>query len=479
VATTDPTADGVATGDVRPQRLQRGALGLTDITASTMANIGPAMSFFFGFALIAQTAGVASPLTIVAAAVAVALLGNTLAEFSKSIPSTGSFITFVGKAFGPVAAIATTIVVSLGYIIAISAVVAISGGWTSTIIAHYFGVHIAWQWFTAVLTLFAFALVVKGVGVSTKWAGALFFFEMGLLLLVSVWVLISHHDRLSLAPFEPSRLSGGWQGLGLGFPLAVFLFIGWENSAALAEETADPRRAVPRAIYLSIAAMAVSYVLFAYVTVVGFHYDTAALAKADVPFVSVTSDVLGGGVILAYLAGFTSIVGSLISAANSQSRMIFNAAREGMLPRAVASVTPNSRTPWVSFVVYLVIALGLAFGWGWSMDPVEYFGDSATLGSILVTVTWIAANLALPVHYWRHHRDGFSALRHVVLPLLGVAALAFPLYQLVKPGQPAPFDTFPVISAIVLVVSLVYAFVLNARDRTLGDRVGSIIADVD
>src|SRR5437763_2925374 len=130
------------------ERLNRGILGLADITASTMANIGPAMSFFFGFALLAATAGVASPLTIVAAVIAIILLGNTLAEFSRSIPSTGSFITFIGKAFGPVAALTAAIVVSAGYIIAVSSVVGISGGWTSIIIEHYFHVHIAWQLFT-------------------------------------------------------------------------------------------------------------------------------------------------------------------------------------------------------------------------------------------------------------------------------------------------------------------------------------------
>ncbi|MCQ4081410.1 APC family permease [Streptomyces sp. RB6PN25] len=475
---TTPRTDGNAPA-AGPERLHRGALGLADITASTMANIGPAMSFFFGFALIAQTAGVAAPLTILAATVVVALLGNTLAEFSRSIPSTGSFITFIGKTFGPVAAITTTIVVSLGYIIAVSSVVAISGGWTSVIIAHYFHVHIAWQWFTAVLTAGAFVLMVKGVSVSTKWAGALFAFEMGLLLLVSVWVLIKHGGHLTAAPFEPGHLAGGIKGLGLGFPLAVYLFVGWENSAALAEETNNPRAAVPKAIYLSVAAMAVSYLLFSYVTVVGFGYDTAKLGASKVPFVDVAQGVLGGGAVLAYLAGFTSIVGSLISAANSQSRLIFNSGREGLLPSAVARVTPNTRTPWASFVVYLVIALALAFGWGWNIDPVTFFGDSATLGTILIVVTWLVANLALPVYYRRNHRDLFSPLRHLVLPLCGVVAIGYPLYQLVKPGQPAPFNSFPLISAAVIVVAVVYALILNARDRTLGERVGSIVADLD
>src|SRR5260370_4958756 len=79
------------------ERLHRGALGLIDISASTMANIGPAYSFFFGFGFLVFTAGVASPLTIVAAIVAIALLGNTLAQFSRAHPSTGGVISFVGQ----------------------------------------------------------------------------------------------------------------------------------------------------------------------------------------------------------------------------------------------------------------------------------------------------------------------------------------------------------------------------------------------
>src|SRR5581483_12411829 len=115
-----PTVKERTSTSIQVPRLERGALKLVDIATSTMANIAPAMSFFFSSALIAATAGVASPLTIIVAAIAIALLGNTLAEFSRSIPSTGSFITFIGKTFGPVMAVTTTIAVSIGYILAMA-----------------------------------------------------------------------------------------------------------------------------------------------------------------------------------------------------------------------------------------------------------------------------------------------------------------------------------------------------------------------
>src|SRR3974377_295399 len=109
-------------------RLHRGALGLVDISASTMANIGPAYSFYFGVAGIVSAAGIASPLVIVVAIVAIALLGNTLSQFSRAQPSTGGFITFIGKTFGGTTAVTTALGAGAGYIIAIAGVLVIFGG---------------------------------------------------------------------------------------------------------------------------------------------------------------------------------------------------------------------------------------------------------------------------------------------------------------------------------------------------------------
>jgi len=83
------------------------------------------------------------------------------------------------------------------------------------------------------------------------------------------------------------------------------------------------------------------------------------------------------------------------------------------------------------------------------------------------------------VYFRRFHPDQFSPLTHLVLPLLGAAAIGYPLYQLVKPGQPAPFDRYPYIALGVLVVALLYAAYVYRRDPSLGERVGSVVADAE
>jgi amino acid transporter len=202
-----------------------------------------------------------------------------------------------------------------------------------------------------------------------------------------------------------------------------------------------------------------------------------ALSAAEVPFIDAAQSIAGVLALLAYIAGFTSTVGAMIAGSNSQSRLIFNAAREGLLPSWLARVHSQRRTPWASFIVFFGIGLGIVYLFGWSVDPVTFFGEIATLGTILIALTYLVSNIALPVYYWRHHRDQFSAIKHVVLPILGVLAIGFPLWGLIQPGQEAPFNIFPWISLGIIVLAVIYAFILSRRDPTLGDRVGSIVAD--
>jgi amino acid transporter len=473
-------------GPESADRLNRGALGLVDISASTMANIGPAYSFYFGFGFLVFTAGIAAPLTIIVAGIAIALLGNTLAEFSRARPSTGGFISFVGKTFGGTSAVTTALLCGAGYIIAISSVLAVCGGFLSIVLEYYFKWNVPWGILSVILTAGAMVMMIRGVSVSTKLAGAFFGFEMLVLVVVSVVVIIQNAGHLSFTPFEPSHLTDGFTGLAKGFPLAIYLFIGWENSAALAEETNNPRRNVPRAIFLSVALMAVGYVLFAYATVTGFGYSAAKVDAATIPFITVAHGALAAFTVFAFFAGMTSTLGVLISAVNSQCRLIFNAGREGLLPSWLGKVHPTRRTPVNAICTFVGIAAAIIVVWALlhvigghsgSMDPINFFVESSTLGTILILVVYFLSNLALPFYYRRFLPDRFNAVKHVILPVLGMLAIAVPVYYLSKPGQSAPYDWFPYAALAIVIVSVIYAFILNSRDPGLGDRVGSIIAD--
>jgi amino acid transporter len=469
-----------------PERLNRGALSLIDISASTMANIGPAYSFFFSFAFIVVTAGIAAPLTIIAAGIAIALLANTLAQFSKVQPSTGGFITFVGKTFGGTSAVTTALLCGAGYIIAISSVLVVSGGFLSIMLQYYLGWNVPWIVFSILLTAGAMVMMFRGVGVSTKLAGFFFGFEMLILVIVAVVTLIKNGGHLSVAPFEPHHITNGFSGLAAGFPLAIYLFIGWENSAALAEETNNPRRNVPRAVFMSVGLMTVTYLLLAYSTVSGFHDNGTALASAPIPFITVAHGSLAALAFFAYLAGMTSTLGVLISAVNSQCRLIFNAGREGLLPRWIGKVHPTRLTPVNAIITFIAIASVIIAGWALghliggstgSLSALNFFAESGTMGTILVLVVYFLANLALPFYYRKYRPSEFNVIKHLILPVLGMAAIAVPVYYLCKPGQSNPYDWFPYAALVIVVLAVIYAVILVRRDPGLGERVGSIVAD--
>ena len=129
-------------------RLNRGALGLVDISASTMANIGPAYSFYFGFGFLVFTAGVAAPLTIVVVRSSRSRCSATRWPSSpgccrRRAGSSRSWASRSDRAAGGHGA-----AVRVGYMIAVSSVLAVSGGFLSITVEKYFDWNVPWGIFS-------------------------------------------------------------------------------------------------------------------------------------------------------------------------------------------------------------------------------------------------------------------------------------------------------------------------------------------
>ena len=363
----------------------------------------------------------------------------------------------------------------------------ISGGFLSIMLQYYFNVSIPWIIFSAIFTAGAMFMMFRGVAVSTKLAGFFFAFEMMVLLVVSIAVLIKNGGHLSSVPFEPSHITNDFSGLALAFPLAIYLFIGWENSAALAEETNNPRRNVPRAVFLSIALMAV------HVPAAGLRHGHRLPLQRDgahgppIPFIS-RRPQRGGLAGLHRLPGRADLHpgrahrrGELPVPADLQRRPRGPAAA---LDRPGPPGPPDAGqrhhrlrrhrrrpSPWSGRS-----ATGSA-GTGNSLSALNFFFESSTMGTILILFVYLAANVALPFYYRKYRPAEFNVIKHVVLPVLGMVVVAVPIYYLFKPPQPQPYDWFPWVAVGLIVVSILYSIWLVRRDPGLGDRVGSIIAD--
>src|ERR1700722_4472329 len=231
--------------------------------------------------------------------------------------------------------------------------------------------------------------------------------------------------------------------------------------------------------------MAFTYLLVAYATVSGFGYNATALANAGIPFINVAHSVANWLTFIAYLAGLTSTLGVLIAAVNSQCRLIFNAGREGLLPRWIGYVHPVRRTPVNAIITFVGFASGLTLVWAlghWigghsnSLSALKFFFESSTMGTIFILGVYFLANRALPFYYRKYRPAEFNIIKHIVLPVLGMVAIGVPVYYLVKPGQSQPYNWFPYAALGVVIVSVLYSMWLVRRDPGLGDRGGSLIA---
>jgi amino acid transporter len=468
------------------EHLKAGQLGTADVTASTVANIGPGIDFYFAFGVIAVTAGVAAPLTILAAGVAVVFLAFTVAEFTRAEPSAGSFITYVETSLGARAGVVAALLVAVGFTVAIAGVFTMSGGMVAMTVAHYTSWRLPWEPLTLVLTGSAIWLTARGVRLSTTAVGLAVLVQVAIMLVVCVIVLVDQRAHLSSVPFSWSHLSGGLAGLSAGFPLALYMFIGWENGPALAEECRNPRRSVPRALYLSIAIGTALFVFFAYATVTGFNYDVSSIGRSSVPFLSVADHHLGGAAVLAWLAGIVSVLATLVSAANSQARMLFDGGRSGLLPARLGHLRRACDTPMNALLVMAGGGLGIVGVW-WALhilgvdsgstNPVGLYAECSTMGTIVILFVYLLTTVSLPVFMWRRHRQTFSALRHVAVPVLGAATLIVPFVELCKPGQPAPYGEFPYVALAIVTLASGVAWIVVRRHPLTGSGEGAAFSE--
>lgn len=305
--------------------------------------------------------------------------------------------------------------------------------------------------------------MIRGIKLSTRVLGAAVGLQVVVMVTVCLLVLVEHRSSLSLRPFRWSSVTGGLAGLSAGFPLAMYMFIGWENGPALAEETRDPQRAVPRALGLSIAAATMLFLLFAYATLVGLGGSTSHLEPSSIPFLSVADTALGPVASLAWIVGIVSVLATLVAGTTSQARMLFDAGRENFLPRPLSRVHRHYRTPAVALTAIIVASLVLIGLWAvahligtgtGSMNAVGLYAEFSTFGTILIFFVYGVTALSLPLLVWRAHRGYFSWWRHLLIPALALGALVVPFVELLSPGQPAPYDLFPVLAAGVALSAL-------------------------
>ena len=428
--------------------------------------------------------GSRAPWAFLIAMIAVFTLGNTMSEFSRVKPSAGSFVSYISnglQGYSPRLALfvstACFILLMLSYPITIAAVVVFLGSWVNTLIPA-----LNWMLIACAAVILSTPLLLRGVVVSTLWAFVFFIIEAIGLVLLSVLILFLAGGHIS-APFTNLGGTPGLSGLALAFPIAISGFVGWENSGALAEEAKDPRRTIPITVFASIFIVGLIYVLSSYAAVVGFAglpaKDTmGSLAGDPAPYLTLAQHYVPWFAVVVGIVGVTSSVGCYIAAANSQTRITFNSAREGLLPSFFARVTGGTKpVPYAAVLLYTGLTLLLIILPGIRLAPTDIFAYEATIGTVPIVLVYLLANLALPLYFWKSRRDEFNWFKHGLVPLIGIGVLALPIWGFFAPGQAAPYNSFGWIFLGLIILSVAWASYIMFTRPEAATTLGKMVAD--
>jgi amino acid transporter/nucleotide-binding universal stress UspA family protein len=278
----------------------------------------------------------------------------------------------------------------------------------------------------AVAVVAFFALVNFRGSAETGRAGNLI--TLGQMLILAIFVLsglwvLRGMPRWpqSFTPFFPTGVSGLLMAMGLTF----VAFEGYEIIAQCGEEVRQPRRNIPRAIFLAVAAVVPLYVLIAFIMMaaskgpagvptwqfLGDHAELAVLEAAR--------QFAPGGIGLLLLGGLFATTSALNATLYSSSRVSFAMGRDFNLPSVFALVHRRRRTPHgailVSSMVIIVMAIAL---------PIQ---DVASATDITFMCLFGMINISvIALRYQRPEaRRGFRVPFSPWLPLLSTICLFF------------------------------------------------------
>jgi APA family basic amino acid/polyamine antiporter len=282
---------------------------------------------------------------------------------------------------------------------------------------------------TLIAILFVVALAalnLRGVSESVKTNVVLTVVELtGLLIIIALGVY-----AVFAGEGDPGRLGEINTAGGTGYAvltgvmgataLGFFAFVGFEDSVNMAEETIQPARTFPKALFVGVTITGTIYVLVALVS--SLLVDFRVLEKSSGPLLEV---VKAGGMsfppeLFAVIALFAVSNSALINIMMA-SRLCYGMANEKILPRFMGRVLPVRRTPVTGIVFVALLAVVLV-----STGEIEGLGDTT---SFLLLCVFAVVNVAVLV-LRKDRVDHYHFRTPTVLPVLGAVSaglLASPL----------------------------------------------------
>ena len=460
--------------DTRPAQLEHSALGLRDVVFQGISHIGPALSVVFILPLIARRAGAAMPISLALAVVVCFFVANTVAQFSRYMPSSGGYYTFVSRGLGPRCGFLTTWSYLIYDILGPAGAIGYLGFAVSGFLKNETGIEVPWWLVSLATTAVVWSLTYFGIRISAHATALLGFVEILIIFALGVTCLIDPGRNSSLtAPLDPSAAPTGWTGILSGMLFSILALTGFEAPAPLAEETRRPKSFISQAIFTSLTIVGLFYVFMAYASAVGWGTEDLSGFTADnaQPYKVLAGRLWGPGWWLVFFALLNGALAVAISCTNAATRVMYTMALAGTLPAALQKIHPIHRTPYWAVHIHQILqiasflVIGALFGAG------EIFDFLGTIAALAAIALYIPANIALIVFVRRQHPADFNTWRHGMVPILGTLFLVPVIVVSVVPLPDYPGSLTPFLFVAMMLIGFVVLKIIEIRrPEALADR---------
>jgi len=368
-------------------------------------------SGIFGLpSVVAGLLGAASPLAVLLAGIAMAVIVACYAEVASQFDGTGGTYLYLRHTFGRLVGL------QVGWMSLLSRLTACAAG--VNLLVAYLGEF--WPAATQPLPRFAImclflgsmaAANYRGVGSGARVSDVSVIAKLAALALVCAVGLawLGTHPHVALTPV-PAGVDS-WLKAML---LLLFAYGGYEAALNPMGEARNPRRDVAFALFVAIGVLTVVYALLQLI-VVGALPDAAASVR---PLADVARVLLGpAGALFISAGALVSVYGYMSANMLTVPRSLYALAECGDFPRVFAAVHPRFRTPHVSILVFAVLV--------WAFSQFASFSWNVTLSAVGRILYYAAICVAVPA--LRRRQPAASALRlpgGLLLPALGVLMCA-------------------------------------------------------
>ena len=270
-------------------------------------------------------------------------------ELTASIPHAGGPFAFAYKAFGPYGGLIAGYATFIEFVFAPPAIAFSLGSYV-----HFLHAGIPVM-YTAVGCYVLFTLI-NLLGIKESAIFNLIITVLAIIELLLFMGLVA--PSFELKNFTADPMPHGITGIFAALPFAIWLFLGIEGVAMVAEEVKEPNRNIPKGYLMGIGTLI--FLALGVMILTGGIGDWHLLSKIDYPLPEAIGMVMGKNNQLTTIfagIGLFGLIASFHGLIIGYSRQIFALSRSGFLPKIFSNVNARFRTPHWALILGGAIGL--------------------------------------------------------------------------------------------------------------------------